>query len=134
MKYIHRLHHNNGFTLIELIMTIVIIGVIAIPLSLTIFAQVESAFYSQDLTIALNLGRLEMEGVYASPYTNIVSATFGNYQGYGYDVARVVTYAQGDGSSAESLKKIEVTVSRAGSTDVLVSFSTYIAKNVSYGL
>ena len=126
----------QGFTLIELIMTIVVVSICAIPLSLLVSQHITSVFQSEDYTMAINLGRFEMEKVNNMSYANIVSGSFSNYQGYSYDITRTVSYAPGGGSgaTAESLKKVQVDVKKAGSAIVIVSFVTYIAKNVLYGL
>jgi prepilin-type N-terminal cleavage/methylation domain-containing protein len=134
MKLIHRLRPKRGFTLIELIMTIVVVGIVAVPLSLFIGRNIESVFYCEDLTIALNLAKFEMEKVNNLTYANIINASLPNYQGYNYNVARTVTYVQGSGATPESLKKITVSVTKTGSASVLLSLVTYIARNVSYGL
>ena len=124
----------KGFTLIELIMTIVVVGIIAIPLSLLLSQHIQGVFDSADYTLANNLARFEMEVVNNLAYTNITSTTISSYQGYDYTVTRTVTYAQGSASTAESLKKIVVGVKKSGSATVLAGLVTYIAKNVGYGL
>lgn len=135
MRLIRRLRlKERGFTLIELIMTMVVVGIIAVPISLLISRHVESVFESQDYTIARNLARLEMEKVNNTAYDNISSVNFSNYEGYGYDLMRSMSFTQGSAASAESLKKITVSVNRTGSAQVLVTVATYIAKNISYGL
>jgi type II secretory pathway pseudopilin PulG len=122
----------KGFILIELIMTIVVVGLIAFPLSLSLTEQVQGVRQSGDYTAALNLARFEMEKVNNLNYDSIIGADFSNYQGYTYDISRAVTvlYTQGN----EELKQITVDVKKAGSATVLVSLVTYIAKNITYGL
>lgn len=131
-----RKHHNHrrGFTLVELIMTIVVVSIVAVPLSLLISQHLESVVQSRDYTSAVNLARFEMEKVNNLSYNNVVSASFSPYPGYHYDVTRTVTYAQGGALTAESLKKIVVEVRPADGTDVLISLVTYLAKNVTYGI
>jgi len=126
----------KGFTLIELIMTIVVVGIIAVPLSLLLSQHIQGVFDSADYTLANNLARFEMEVVNNLVYTNITSANIYPYQGYDYTVTRTVTYAQGSASTAESLKKVVIDVKKSGSISatVLTSLVTYIAKNVGYGL
>lgn len=124
----------KGFTLIELIMAIVVTGIIALPVSITLGKHVQSVFVSQDYTTALNLARLDMEQALNTAYASLSSASFNNYQGYDYDLSRTVTYAQGNWWTPESLKLVVVSVTRAGSADVLVTLKTYIAKNVTLGL
>lgn len=126
--------NNKAFTLIEVVMTLVIIGVIAAPLGLLIGQQFEGVFLSQDHHEAMNLARFEMERVKKMSYASIVTANFSNYQGYPYDITRTVSFAQGNAGSAESLKLVIVDVRRAGSAAVLYSLRTYIARNVLYGL
>ena len=135
MKLIQRLNHKKrGFTLIELIMTIVVAAIVAVPLSLLLSQQIQSVFQSEDLTIMRQLARFEIEKVSNMNYANISSDSFSNYEGYNYDLIRTVIYAQGTAENPESLKEITVEVSKSGSTEVLTSLVTYIAKNVSYGL
>lgn len=134
MRLMPRLRRNSGFTLIELIMTIIVLAIIAIPLSLLLSQHISSVFAAEDYAAAVNLGRFEMEKVNNLAYTNIISANFPNYEGYNYDVTRTVSFAQGNAASAESLRSIRVDVRRSGSATVLLSLNTYIARNVNYGL
>lgn len=134
MKLTKLFRKKRSFTLIELIMAIVVVGIIALPISIILSKHVQSVFVSQDYTTALNLARLEMEQVLNTSYASINSASFNNYQGYAYNLNRTVTYAQGNAGSAESLKLIIISVTKAGSATVLVTLKTYIAKNVTLGL
>lgn len=115
-------------------MTIVVVGLIAVPLSISLVEQVQGVTQSADYTAALNLARFEMERVNNLAYHSISKDSFSNYQGYAYDIDRSVTYVEGNPGSPESLKQITVDVKKADSTTVLVSLVTYIAKNMSYGL
>lgn len=128
------LKNNRAFSLIELVMTIVVVGIISIPLALFVFENIESVFKSQDLTLALDLARFEIETVNNLAYAGINNLASANYQGYPYDVVRTVTYAYGTALTPESVKKIVVDVKKSGSSAVLVSLVTYIAKNISYGI
>ncbi len=125
---------DSGFSLIELIMTIVVMSIVSVPLSLLIGAHLESVFVSEDEAMAQNLARFEMEKVNNMNYANVTSANSSNYQGYQYDLARTVTYVQGNGASAESLKKITVDVTKSNGTKVIAGLTTYLAKNVAYGI
>lgn len=124
----------KGFTLVELIMAIVVIGIISLPISITLSKHVQSVFVSQDYSTALNLARLDMEQALNTDYDSLESAYFSNYQGYAYDLDRNVSYAQGHWWSQESLKLVVVSVTKAGSADALVTLKTYVAKNVTSGL
>ena len=124
----------RGFTLIELIMTIVVVGIIAVPISLLLTQHITSTFQSEDLAMAVDLARFEMEKVNNLAFANIINYTNTTYDGYNYTVNRVVNYAQGSGATAESLKQINVTVTKSGNSIVLANITTYIAKNINYGL
>ncbi len=134
MRRLRQYKDKRGFTLIELILTIILVGITAIPLSLMVFEHIESLYASEDYTLARNLARSELELVNNTAYVGILTAGFPNYQGYNYDLIRTVTFVQGNAASAESLKRITVSVTKHGSAAVLLTLATYIAKNVSYGL
>ena len=121
----------SAVTLIELIMTIVVVGIVALPLSVTLSKHVQSVFVSQDHTLALDLARFEMEKVLNTAYASISSATTNNYQGYTYDVATTVTETV---SGAQAYKLVSISVTKSGSATVLVTLKNYIVKNVTWGL
>lgn len=123
----------KGFTLVELIMTIVVVTIISIPLSLMIGQHMRSVFQSADQTMAANLASFEMERVKNLSYANIVNGNFANYQGYDFTVTRAVTLAQGSAVTPESLKQVRVDVQRTGSAVILYTLFTYVANNVGYG-
>jgi len=124
----------RGFTLIELIMTIVVVSIIAIPLTLFLGQHVVSVVQSEDYTMTVDLARHEMERVKNLAYANVVSASFSNYQGYNYDVTRTVSFTQGTALTPESLKFVRVDVRKSGSATILFSLVTYLARNVIYGV
>ena len=134
MTLARKLLQKQGFTLVELIMTIVVVGIISIPLSLLVSQHINSIAQSEDYGMAINLARFEMENVKNLNYANIVSGSFPNYQGYSFDITRTVSFVQGNGASAESLKLVQVDVNRSGSAAILFTLKTYIARNVIYGL
>jgi len=122
----------KGFTLIELIMTIVVVGIAAIPISITLGKQVQSVFQSQDITMAINLARFDLAQMNNTAYTSIAAANISPYQGYSYSLARTVSYINGTSSSTESTKKITVQITKSGSATVLVKLNTYISRNMRY--
>ena len=122
----------KGFTLIELIMTIVVVGIAAIPISITLGKQVQSVFQSQDITMAINLARFDLAQMNNTAYTSIASAAISNYQGYAYNLTRTVSYVNGTSVSAESTKKITVQVTKSGSAEVLAKLVTYVSRNMRY--
>jgi len=113
-------------------MTIVVVGIIAIPLSLLVSQHIESIFQSEDLTLGGNLARFAMEVVNNMNYTDIVNASFNQYQGYNYNVSRFMSYVHGSGVSPESTKKVTVEVSKIGQTKVITGLTTYITRNINY--
>ena len=121
---------SKGFTLIELVMTIVVVGIVGVPLALSIGQQVYSTVQSGAYTKALNLARYEMEILNNTAFASIATASYPSFQGYPYNVTVTVTYAQGTSSSTESLKLIVVSVTQTGSATVLASLTTYMAKNI----
>jgi len=134
MKSIPRslLPKKRAFTLIELIMAIVIAGILAIPISVTLSKQVQSVFDSQDLALAANLARLDLEQMNNTAYAGIVPATLNNYQGYNYNLIRAVSFVNGAALTAESTVKVTVKVTKPGNPAVLVKLVTYVSKNVRY--
>ena len=119
---------NSGFTLIELLITIVVVGIVAIPFSLLYAQYIESFLESQDHAIALNLARFEIEKINALNYDDIPvgpPVIIYNYEGYDYDLTRIVQYEFGDDDSDESLKKVTISVTPAGTTDVVATLITF---------
>lgn len=134
MRSIQKLlrRRKSAFTLIELIMTIVVVGIVAVPMSLMLGAHLNSLFYSKDLTMANNLARFEMEVVNNLPYANVTNANFSSYQGYAYDVNRSISYINGNAASSESTKQITIQVKKANQSAVLLELNSYVSKNVRY--
>ncbi len=106
----------RGFTLIELIMTIVLIGIVVIPSSIFMVETVRGALKSQDIIVAVNLARMELEKTNNMAYDDISDASFSPYPGYNYDLNRKVTVIEekkGKGGK-KSVTEIKVTVYPAG--------------------
>lgn len=134
MRLIPKLHRRKakGFTLVELIMAIVVVGIVAIPISVTISKHIQSVFDSQDITMAVNLARFDLEQMNNTAYTSIASASIAGYQGYAYDLSRTVSFVNGNSGTDESTLKITSEVTKSGSAAVLASLTTYISENVRY--
>jgi len=123
----------KGFTLIEIIMTIVLLGVISVALGLYVAQQVQAVARVDEYTLALNLARREMEIVNNLAYASIATATISNYDGYaGFSMDRTVTVVPPPGG-AEELKQVLVQIKRPGGTENLATLVTYIANKVSFG-
>ena len=134
MRLILRLPRRSlkAFTLIELIMTIVVVSLVAIPISITLSKHVQSVFISQDVAMANNLARLDLEQMNNTAYASIVSATLNSYQVYSYNLTRTVAFVNGTSLTAESTVKVTEQVVRSGSAIVLTVLTTYISKNIRY--
>ena len=111
-------------------MSMVIIGITAVSLGISIGQLVRSTVVSDQYGMATHLAHFEMEKVQNTGYSSIVSGSIANYEGYNYDLVRTVTYAQGNPSDQENLKQIKVEILKGGSPAVLVALTTYRAKNV----
>ncbi len=123
----------RAFTLIELVMTITLMGIVLIPLGLMSLEFTRAIVYSRDVGSAEALAKLEMAKInnlsYADPtlaagYDN----TTVNYEGYPYDLRRSVT-----AGPVANLKQVRVRVYPAGNTaQPLLNLLTYVA-NVTFG-
>ncbi|MBN1405950.1 MAG: prepilin-type N-terminal cleavage/methylation domain-containing protein [Candidatus Omnitrophica bacterium] len=120
---IDNIRRKNAFTLIELIMTILLVAIIVIPSSLFLIEAVKGAFKSEDMVMALNLARMEIERTNNLPYDYTPPATeylttgifsLPNYRGYNYDLRRSIAYIAGSATTTESAKEIKVEVYPAG--------------------
>lgn len=110
-------------------MTIVVVGIAALPISITLAKHVQSVFLSQDMTMATNLARFDLEQMNNTAYTSIGA---GSYTNYSYVLTRTFSFVNGTALTTESTKKITVEVTKSGSTTVLVKLVTYISKNIRY--
>lgn len=119
----------NSFTLIELIITIVVLGIVMIPVGLMSMEYVRGIAYSHDLAVVEGLAKTEMAQINNLGYDNlpIIVSTFENYKGLPYDLERTVVSAGSD------LKKAQVRVYPHGAPDNnLINLVTYVA-SVSFG-
>ena len=135
MKFFKLFRKNKSFTLIELVMTIVVVGILALPISVTLSQHVQSVFDSQNYTVALDLARFKMEEFINTAYAGItVGTTVSNYSGYPfYAVTSVVTLVTETLPGTETYKIISISVAKTGSLTPLITLKTYIA-NATWGL
>lgn len=123
----------NAFTLIELIMAIVILGVVLVALGVMSIQFVQGIVNSRDLGIVAGLGKTEMAKINNLSYSDPTLAvgydnTTADYEGYPYDLRRTVT-----AGPIANLKQVEVRVYPTGNlTDHLLNLITYVA-NVTFG-
>jgi len=123
-----------SFTLIEIVMTIVVLGIIAVPVGIMSIEYMQSIAYSREIVIAEGLAKTEIAKINNLSYSDVTLAdaydnTNANYEGYTLDVRREVDYVAG---SSNNLKNVIVTVYRGGTTTLLAKVVTYVA-SVSFG-
>lgn len=132
MRFIYR---KLGFTLIELIITIVLLGIVMIPLGIMSLEFMREIVYSRDSGVAVALARVELSKInnlsYSDPsLADGTDTTITSYEGYAYDLRRTVNFAN---SPTNTLKKVQIRVYPTGNTtQQLVNIITYIA-NVTFG-
>ena len=107
--------NKTAFTLIELIMTVVLVAIVVIPSSIFIVESIGGAFRAGDTTVVVNLARMEIERTNNLAYAHADIAGEGitpipDYEGYNYDLSREVAFIDGD----TDIKEINVKVYPAG--------------------
>jgi len=130
-----------GLTLVELVLTVGLAGILGIPTGLLLSEHLRAAVTSRDSTVAMGLARAETEQLdslnnfFALPLGTV---TIANYQGYPYNLTRTITCQAGNctsgSSNSQGVKRIVVTVTKAGSTAPLARMTTYRTKHVLFGL
>ncbi|MBI4335522.1 MAG: prepilin-type N-terminal cleavage/methylation domain-containing protein [Candidatus Omnitrophica bacterium] len=119
----------KGFTLVEIIITIVIWSVLILSVAFMAKEHIIGAQAAADISVAYNLARLEMSKVNSLTYSDATLAdgynnTTTGYEAYRYDLNRTVNYVSGSGNN---IKKVAVTVYEPGSSRRLAGLVTYIA-------
>ena len=141
----------SGFTLIELVITIVVVAIVSIPVSLMLIQYMESLFFEENLTYTSQVTRLETERIInyycGINYNNLAAGTYTpdniiSLSGwpdpdpagrdYPCDVQIEVAYKEGDPTSNESLKLITVKVFDPRNGEFIDSGVTYLAENAYY--
>ena len=119
-------------------MSIVIAGIIIVSFASSYRQIIVGMAYNSDLSKAVALSELEFSTVNSISYTDLTLANgynnlTSNYQGSGYDLRRQVSYDFGTDVSAQSLKRITITVYKTGSSTAIMSTVTLRENNVTYG-
>jgi len=118
----------RGYTLVEIVITITILGLLLIPLGIMITEFTQAIVYSRDLGVAEALARTEMAKVNNIAYGSLVTSNQTNYEGYAYDLYRTVS-----AGPVANLLQVDIKVYPAGSvTQLLAHIVTYVA-NATFG-
>ncbi len=149
-----RAHFLKGLTLVELIISISLAGIIAIPVGILVSEHLNAAIRARDATIAMNLARYELErldslnDVCHVDLTTPSTTTIISYQSLSYTLTRTVscqvtpivgncasncTSPNPPPSGNNGIKRIAITVTRNSSAEVLASVITYRTKFVRFG-
>jgi len=126
----------RSFTLIEIIITFVLVGIIMVPLGLMSMEYMRSIVFNRDSHLVEGLARLEMAKINNLSFSDITLAdgydiTTSSYEGYDYDLRRTVDNVAGWSSD---LKQVQVRLFPSGESGVhLINLITYIA-DVSFGV
>ena len=133
---------SRGITLVELVVTIALSAILAVPLGRLLSQYFNGALEARDATTAMGLARGEMERLdglnnFFDAGLNVGTrpATVTGFSGYALTI--VVTCAFGDCtvSAAQGVKRVEVTVTRpAVPAAPLARLVTYRTKNVFFGV
>lgn len=115
-----------GFTLIELIITIVVAGVISIAVASFISEYLDGTVFLRYEIFAMNLARMEIEKTNNLEFADLGNASWNDYEGYGYRVVRSVRNLQG---TSNKVKEVEVSVYKPHNT-LLYSLSVFRTESV----
>ena len=127
----------KAYTLVELIIAIVIAGIVLVSVANGYRMMVEAMVKSSNIAKAINLSENEFAIVNAISYTNATLANgynnlTSNYQSSGFDLRRQVSYDSGTDATAQSLKRITITIYKSGSGTPIISVVCLRAKNITY--
>ncbi len=154
----------SGLTLVELIVTISVAGIIGVPAGIILSEQLRAGIRARDAVVAMSLARAEMERLdsldspppaesntngFCQPDLALTVASpppLANYwAGYPYALMRIVQCQTGGSTCASNcasvpvnanngIKRIELRVTRTGQTEVLATLVSYRTKYVRFGL
>ena len=135
--------------MVELALTIGLLGIIGIPTGLLLHQHMWAALGSQDSVVATQLAQYEMEYLdsfndfFTSPAIDCpsgrpVTTVIPLYKGYPYDLTRQVSCVLGEccstATTQQGVKRLQVTVTKAGSSDPLARLISYRTKHVLFGM
>lgn len=133
----------RGLTLIELVLTLGLLGILGIPSGIILSEHLLGALSSQDTHRALQLARSEMEQLDAfnnffAPALALGTTVIPNYSGAPYTLTRVVSCEAGNCSNtalaSQGIKRIRVTVAPISDPSrILAQMISYRTKHVQFG-
>jgi hypothetical protein len=133
---------SRGLTLVELVVTIGLLGIIGIPTGLLVGEQLIGSVRAKDSTVAMQLGRAHLERLdslddFFHPELSVGARTVTPSGFPAYAVTTSVTCASGNCTSgsltSQGIKRIQVTVTKSGSPDPLARLITSRTKHVAFG-
>ena len=132
----------HGVTLVELVLTIGLAGILGIPTGLLLGEHLNVSLRTRDSNLATQLARYEMERLdslnnfFASDLA-VGTTVLPTYQGYPYTLTRTVSCQVGNCTStsttSQGVKRIQIAVTKPGSTEPLANLISYRAKCVCFG-
>ena len=128
----------RGLTLVELVLTIALAGILGIPTGLLLVEHVRLGMQAQDSMRATQLARYEMEWLDAANDFFALGSLgpVANYQSSPYTMMRTVVCLEGDCSASTStfgVRQITVTITKPDTGAVLARMITYRTKHVAFG-
>ena len=125
----------DGITLIELIVTIVLLAIVILPTAKLFQQLVETMNYCNNKAMANNLLRNEMSLInnlsFSGPaLTDGYDNTTADYEGYGFNLRRQVNIVTGTNNA---IKRVVVGLTHPSTSAVIAQAATYVAQNVSFG-
>ena len=101
----------RGFTLFEMVISIGILGIIAIPATMTVLEYVRSLEHNKNVALTSNLTEMEFASVNNLNFNDVVSAQKDDYLGSGFDMSRGVEYV---GGTDNKVKSVNISLYPAG--------------------
>lgn len=130
---------SRGLTLVELVITISLAGILGVPVGMLLSEQLNGALKARDYTVGMNLARQEMERLDSlNDFFVLASQSASAVPGFpAYTRTVTVTCSFGNctstGVGSQGGKRVEVVVTKTGSSDPLARLVTYRTKHVQFG-
>ena len=127
MMYNYLMERNEGFTLIEVLITLVILSVGLLALAGLQISAIKGNANSKRMTMAVSISEKKIEQIKHTSYTSIQSESAQQFFDGGISFTRQVIMA--DNNPFQNTKKIDITVTwKDGSKSHTVPLSTIISQ------